>query len=94
MAVKIGRALTKVITHLLHYLQVCNTDFAEVAAACNLPFKTQNATVDISEQQEKGERRPFPQPATPCKKNQTPSWVFFFAVISSCRIQVAAVRFL
>lgn len=46
MVVKLGRALTEVISHLLHYLQVCNTHFAEVAAACNVPCKmqTQNAT--------------------------------------------------
>lgn len=43
MVVKLGRALTAVITHLLHYLQVCNTHFVEVVAACNVPCKTQNA---------------------------------------------------
>lgn len=101
IVVKLGRALTKVITHLWHYLQVCNTHFAEVAAACNVPCKTQtqNATeCDGKHFRAAGERRvaalfSASYAMQKIKKYYTVVGLFFFAVISSCRIQVAAVRF-
>lgn len=78
VAILVKLGLTKVITHLLHYLQVCNTHFAQVAAACNVPCKTQTQSARAKECdgihfRATGERRAgafYSQPAMPCRKKK------------------------